>query len=59
MGKNSEEGDKREKRERGRVESRGWMKQATENPAMTAVTREQHAKPWKSFPAASKTFMEF
>lgn len=36
-----------------------WMKQAAENPAMTAATREQHAKPWKSFPASSKTFMEF
>lgn len=32
---------------------------AAENPAMTAATREQHAKPWKSFPASSKTFMEF
>lgn len=36
-----------------------WMKQAAENPAMTAMTREQHAKPWKSFPVSSKTFMEF
>lgn len=26
---------------------------------MTAVTRAQHAKPWESFPASSKTFMEF
>lgn len=35
------------------------MDEATENPTMTAVTRAQHAKPWKSFPASSKTFMEF
>lgn len=40
----------------------GWGGEAAaaaENPAMTAATREQHAKPWKSFPASSKTFMEF
>lgn len=37
----------------------GWVDEATENPTMTAVTRAQHAKPWKSFPASSKTFMEF
>lgn len=53
--------EKRGERKRRRVErARGrWMKQAAENPAMTTVTREQHAKPWKSFPASSKTFMEF
>lgn len=37
----------------------GGVDEAAENPTMTAVTRAQHAKPWKSFPASSKTFMEF
>ena len=35
------------------------MKKAEENLAMTAATREQHAKLRESFPASSKTFMEF
>lgn len=47
-----------ENQEKGKKE--GWgVDEAGENPEMTAVTREQHAKPWKSFPASSKTFMEF
>lgn len=54
------EGKNRE-RKRGRVysESGRQMKQPVETPEMTAATREQHANPWKSFPASSKTFMEF
>lgn len=52
-----EEGER--KRRRVDIERWGEMKQAAENPAMTAVTREQHAKQWKSFPASSKAFMGF
>lgn len=45
--------------EKYKMENRfGGLDEAAENPAMTAVTGE-HAKPWKSFPASSKTFMEF
>lgn len=45
--------------EKARRVGGGGLDEAAEDPTMTAVTRAQHAKPWKSFPASSKTFMEF
>lgn len=48
-----------EKQREGFKESGSQMRQAAEVPPMTAATREQHANPWKSFPASLKTFMEF
>lgn len=55
------EGENRERGKEGGIyeESGKRMKSAAETPAMTAATREPHADPWSSFPASSKTFMEF
>lgn len=48
------------KTERDRDERKWEVDEAgSRDLAMTAATREQHANPWKSFPASSKTFMEF
>lgn len=59
VGHGKEGGNRRRKRGSAYRESGRQMKTAAETPAMTAATREQHADPWKSFPASSKTFMEF
>lgn len=49
----------KERREGGLIHRKSGVEPAADNPAMTTATREEHAKPWKSFPASSKTFMGF